>query len=104
MKSAGVSEYPVYIILHVLRKNKRACVSKCNGTKEHSRQMDIINVIPARPKIAIESLVQEFKFDQLVGNAESHSYVILVQVIDSIILLQYYGWQRYLVQNSSVQA
>ena len=60
MKSTGVSEYLVYMY---------------NGSKEHTRQMDIINVIPARPNISIKNLVQEFKFDKLVGNAESPSYV-----------------------------
>ena len=91
MKSAGVSEYLDNIILHMLRKNKRACVFKCDGAKEDTRQMDTINVISAWPNISIKNPVQEFKFDKLVGNAESPSYVILVQVVHSIVLLQCYG-------------
>lgn len=110
MKSAGVSEYFVDIILHACKKNKRACVFKHNGTKEHTKQMDIINMILARPNILIKDPVHEFKFDNLVGNAESPSDVILVQVINITCPSNQqhstppilYGWQRCsLAQNSS---
>ena len=100
MKSAGVSEYFVNIILHACKKNKRACVFKHNGTKEHTKQMDIINMILARPNILVKDPVHEFKFDNLVGNAESPSDVILVQVISSIVLLQYYMAGRGTVLHS----
>ena len=84
-------------------RTKGPAFSSAMGPKNTQDKWTLSMSSRSRPNISIEDPVQELKFDKLIGNVETPSYVILVQVINSIVLLQYYGWQRYLKRNSSVQ-